>query len=119
MVQRAYHPVLTRAEIAALAPLATRLAADGDAIAARLVAKTAADLSGLALHAARRLFAADEKFDLVAAGGLINAGEMILGPLRAAFAREFPRVELRVGSEDPAIAVAKLARFDMTHEMEE
>jgi glucosamine kinase len=119
MVQRAYHPALTRAEIAALAPLATRLASEGDAIASRLVAKAAADLSGLALHAAHTMFSPDERFDLVAAGGLINAGEMILGPLRAAFARDFPQVELRIGSEDPAIAVANLARFDMTHKLEE
>jgi N-acetylglucosamine kinase-like BadF-type ATPase len=119
MVQRAYHPTLTRSEIAALAPLATRLAAEGDVIAARLVAKTAADLCSLALHAARSLFTSEECFDLVAAGGLFNAGEMIVGPLRAAFAHAYPRVELRIGIEAPAIAVANLARFDMKDELEE
>ena len=119
MVARAYHPTLTRAEIAALAPLATRLAREGDEIAARLVAKTAADLRALALFAARQLFQPDESFHLVAAGGLLSAGDLILSPLREAFARAFPLVELRVGSEDPALAVAKLARFDMRRELEE
>jgi N-acetylglucosamine kinase len=118
MVTRAYHPPLTRAEIAALAPLVTRLAAEGDLIAQNLVAKTAGDLAALGLHAARSLFGPLENFNFVAAGGLLNAGEMILNPLRAAITASYPLVELKVGWEDPAIALAGLARYDLEHKEE-
>jgi N-acetylglucosamine kinase-like BadF-type ATPase len=113
MVERAYHPPLTRADIAALAPLATRLAEEGDELAACLVAKTAADLSALALHAARSLFAENERFEVVAAGGMINAGPLILEPLWREFRAAFPQVEVRVGLQDPAISLAQLARHDL------
>jgi N-acetylglucosamine kinase-like BadF-type ATPase len=90
----------------------TRLAAEGDPAAARITAKVARDLASLALHAARRLFTPQESFDLVAAGGLLNAGEMILGPLRAGLAEEFPRARLLIGTEAPAVALGRLVIHD-------
>jgi N-acetylglucosamine kinase-like BadF-type ATPase len=110
MVQRAYHPSLTRAEIAALAPIASRLAAEGDEMAIGLVNRAANDLAALALHAAQTLFDRDDDFNLVIAGGMTRAGESILAPIRRAFRQAFPRVEPRVGAEDPALALANLAR---------
>lgn len=109
MVERAYHPPLTRSEIAALAPIATRLAAEGDELAASLVARTANDLAGLAVYTAQALFRENEHFDLVVAGGMTRAGDLILDPLRRAFRAAFPQVLLQVGEEDPALALAKLA----------
>jgi len=109
LVHLAYQKPLSRAEIAALASVVTGLAAQGDALALRIVAKVAGDLAALALHAARQLFTAEESFAVAAAGGLLNAGAMIVDPLRLGLEREFPRARLVIGSEAPAIALGKLA----------
>jgi N-acetylglucosamine kinase-like BadF-type ATPase len=116
LVRVAYSGPLSRAEIAALAPLVTELAGQGDVIAQRLVAKTAADLAWLGLHTARALFTAQESFPVVLAGGLVNAGEMIFGPLRAGLAVQFPLAQLVIGFADPAVALARLAQVDLNQE---
>lgn len=113
LVRIAYGRPLTRAEIAALAPLATSLAESGDPIAARITAQTAEDLAGLALHAARCFFAPQESFPLVAAGGMVAAGDLILGSLRRQLARDFPQASLVIGNEDPAVSLARLALYDL------
>ena len=115
LVRTAYSGPLSRAEIAALAPLVTGLASQGDEIALRLVAKTAADLAGLGLHAAHSLFSPQENFAMAVAGGLTLAGDMILGPLRAGLAAQFPLAQFVVGTVDPAVALARLAQFDFLH----
>jgi N-acetylglucosamine kinase-like BadF-type ATPase len=113
LVHLAYQKPLTRAEIAGLAEVVTRLAAEGDPLAGRITAKVAADLAALALHAARQLFTPPESFDLAAAGGLLNAGELILAPLRAGLAAEFPLARLVIGTEAPAVALGRLALEDL------
>lgn len=114
LVRLAYQKPLSRAEIASLAGVVTRLAAEGDAPALRIVAKVSGDLAALALHAARQLFNGEESFDVAASGGLLNAGEMILGPLRAGLAQEFPNARLVVGNEAPAVALGQLALYDIS-----
>jgi N-acetylglucosamine kinase len=115
MVHLAYQKPLSRAEIAALAVLVTRLASEGDGIACRIVEKAAGDLAGLGLHAARQLFQQNEVFPVVAAGGLCNSGEMILKPLRDGLAQEFPGASFLVGSEAPAVALGRLALDGLTN----
>ncbi len=114
MVALAYHKPLSRAEIAALAPVVARLAAQDDPLAAQLTAQAAADLAALALHAARSLFQPDEHFDVVVAGGLTNAGDRMLGPMRQRLAQEFPRALFTVGTEAPAVALGRLAQARRT-----
>ena len=115
LVRLAYQKPLTRAEIAGLAAVVTRLAAEGDPLASRISAKVANDLAALALHAARQLFSPPESFDLAAAGGLLNAGELILRPLRAGLAAEFPHARLVIGTEPPAVALGRLAIENILH----
>ena len=93
--------------------MVTGLAASGDVLAGRLVDKVASDLAALALHAARRLFTPPETFVVAAAGGLVNAGERVLAPLRAGFALEFPLASLRIGEADPAVALGRQALADL------
>jgi len=112
LVRLAYQKPLSRAEIAGLACVVTRLAGEGDALALRIVAKVSNDLAALALHAARRLFSPEERFEVAAAGGLLNAGEMILNPLRAGLAQEFPQARVVVGTQAPAVALGRLALYD-------
>ena len=113
LVRLAYQKPLSRAEIAGLAGLVTGLAAQGDPLARRITAKVAGDLASLALHAARQLFQAGEAFDLAAAGGLFNAGELILAPLRENLSAQFPLARLTLGAEAPAAALGKLALYDI------
>jgi glucosamine kinase len=110
LVRLAYHKPLTRAEIAALAPVVTRLAAAGDPLAAQLVAQIAADLAALTLHAARSSFESNERFDVVVAGGLTKAGDLLLRPVRQRLAQEFSGATFAVGIEAPAVALGRLAQ---------
>ena len=113
LIQMAYQKPLSRAEIATLAVIVTRLAQQGDLLALRITAKVSADLKALALHAARSLFIPAETFDLVLAGGLANAGELVLAPLRQGLAQEFPRAVFHIGNEAPAVALGRLALYDL------
>jgi N-acetylglucosamine kinase-like BadF-type ATPase len=116
LTQLVYKKPMSRAEIAALAVVVTRLAASGDVIARRIVDQAADDLTGLMLHAARRLFGRDEAFPVAVGGGLFNAGEMILAPVRDGLAKEFPKARLVLGQEAPAVALGRLALHDIAHE---
>ncbi len=109
LIELAYHPPLGRAEVARIAPVVTALAAAGDPLAVRLTAQVAADLADLALHAARRLFQPDEVFAVAVAGGLTNAGDLLLAPLAERLAAEFPHAAFHVGREAPAVALGRLA----------
>jgi N-acetylglucosamine kinase len=109
LVSLAYRKPLSRAETASFAPMVARLAQEGDAAALRLAGKVAGDLASLALDACRRLFEPTETFDLVIAGGLTHAGDLVLGPLRQALAEEFPQARFTIGEEQPAVALGRLA----------
>lgn len=114
MIELAYRKPLSRAEIASVACLVTRLAREGDPAAQQITTQVVIDLSNLMLHASRRLFMPREVFDVVIGGGMVNAGEMILGPLRSRLAAEFPQAALRVGSESPAVALGRLDLFNQS-----
>jgi N-acetylglucosamine kinase-like BadF-type ATPase len=109
LVHLAYQKPLSRAEIAGLAVVITRLAQQEDSAALRICAKAAGDLAELGLHAARQLFQPEEVFQVVTAGGMTTAGELLLGSFQQGLAREFPRAELHIGTEPPAAALGRLA----------
>lgn len=115
LVQLAYHKPLTRPDIAGLAVEVTRLAAAGDALAGQIVQATADDLTRLVIHAARALFVREEAFPIAAAGGLFNAGDLLLHPLQNGLAEFFPHATLLLGHESPAVALARLAYDDLIH----
>lgn len=109
----AYQKPLTRPEIAGLAPIATRLAYEGDTVALQIVQRVAADLADLALFTASSLFSQEESFDVAIAGGLMNAGSLILDPLAKRLATTFPQARLTVGQEEPAVALGLLLLHDL------
>ena len=119
LVRLAYQKPLSRADIAGLAPVVSRLALEGDPLARRIISKAADDLAALALFAARKLFSAEEAFDVVIAGGLVKAGELILASLRNKLGEEFPKSSLKVGSEQPALALGRLSLHDIAQGKEE
>ena len=109
MYDLAYHNPISRAEIAKLAILVSGLASEGDLVALRIMNKTANDLADLVLSATRIVFKTHEVFNVAAAGGLLNAGDLILEPLRQKLANEFPNARLIVGEEEPAVALGRFA----------
>ena len=116
LIQIAYHKPLSRADVARLAPIVTRLATEDDLVAQRIVRKVANDMAALALHVVRKIFDPQETFDVVAAGGLLNAGEMIIKPLRDGLVQDFPNVRFLIGTEEPAVALGRLALYDLSHQ---
>lgn len=116
LVLLAYQKPLNRAEIAGVAKVVTRLAVEGDPLALRITLKVSEDLAALAIHAIRSLFQPAEAFDVVIAGGLINAGELVLAPLKRSLTEEFPLARFNIGDEQPAVALSKLAFFDLHQE---
>ncbi len=116
MIELAYQKPLSRAEIARVAMVVSELAVKKDPLATQIVKKVCADLTALALHTARQLFSPQEKFDVVFAGGLLNAGSIIIQPVRRSIKREFPQANLIIGREQPAVALGKLAIFDLSKE---
>ncbi len=118
MIYLAYQKPLSRADVAGVAATVSALAAAGDELALRLTRKVADDLANLALHAARRLFSPAERFDMVVAGGITRAGDLLLGELRRRLAAEFPLAFFQIGSEAPALAIGRLALADLSHQEE-
>lgn len=114
LVQLAYQKPLSRAEIASLAPRVVHLAQEDDLLARRILEKAANDLASLTLFVAQKLFYEDEVFDVVTAGGLVRAGEPVLGALRGRLAEAFPQAILRVGTEEPAVALGRLALYELS-----
>jgi N-acetylglucosamine kinase-like BadF-type ATPase len=115
MYDLAYHHPISRADIARLAILVSRLASEGDLVALRIMDKVANDLADLVLSVTRVVFEPYETFPLAAAGGLLNAGELILAPLRKKLADEFPNAQLIIGKEEPAVALGRFALYNNFH----
>lgn len=83
---------MARREIAALAPLVTAAAADGDEVARSLIEQGADQLALMVATVANRLsFAATPgKIPVVITGGLTKAGSVFIAPLQHAIQRRAP-----------------------------
>ena len=97
--------------------MVTRLADLGDPLAKMIVEKTVADLAALVLSAAGRLFTPGEAFDVAMAGGLINAGALILGPLQQTLVAAYPHITFKTGSAAPAEALGRLILHNLKEEV--
>ena len=119
LIQLAYQKPLSRNEIAGIAPIVTHLAAQKDLAAIQITQKVSSDLADLALHAVRQLFVPSDGFDLVVAGGLTHAGDLVTAALQAGLAQEFPRSNFHIGVEDPATALGRLALYHLSNRQEQ
>jgi N-acetylglucosamine kinase-like BadF-type ATPase len=84
IMQRLYVQGLTKAEIAALAPVVIRAAEAGDPSAASLIKEGMRQLAECVAAVARRLGWATDPSEVALAGGLFGAGESVTGPLQRA-----------------------------------
>jgi N-acetylmuramic acid 6-phosphate etherase len=107
LIRSVYQSSSPRTTIAELAPLVVSVARDGDGIARQIVARAGEILGQLACAVARRL-ALGSDATVIGTGGLFQAGDLVVAPLR----RSLDRVGLddfRLLDAEPAIGALRLA----------
>ena len=109
MLHRLYVQGMTRAEIAQLAPLVLQTARAGDAIALDLLRTGAAEMAETVLAVARHLNFAERPCELALAGGLFQAGDVVIEPLQAAVTRRMPHCSVALAECPPVVGACLLA----------
>jgi N-acetylglucosamine kinase-like BadF-type ATPase len=97
-------------QIASLARLVADAAAEGDAVARDILAQAGRDLGELAASVIHKLGLESKTFRVAYVGSVFNAGDCVLGPLRAAVLKVAPRAEVGPPLRPPEIGAVKLAR---------
>lgn len=100
--------VLKQALTAGFAPEVSKAACAGDAVAIEIIQSAGAELGELAAFAAGRVFAREDEFPVVLAGGVFNAGELVIDPIRRMLADRFPNARIVIATMRPGEAVARL-----------
>jgi N-acetylglucosamine kinase-like BadF-type ATPase len=96
-------------EIAGVAPLVGRAAAEGDAVARALIATGADELAGAAISVARRLNLAGAPFALPLAGGIFRSIPEMRAAVIERLATHAPAAVPRVLEVEPATGAVRLA----------
>jgi N-acetylglucosamine kinase-like BadF-type ATPase len=112
MMHRVYVDKLSTTEVAALAPIVTAAAVEGDAVAQGIIQKGVETLSECVETLARRLNlgqAGHGAVEVVLVGGLLRAGAVITGPLYAAIRARVPGCILTMPELPPVIGAGLLA----------
>jgi N-acetylglucosamine kinase-like BadF-type ATPase len=107
LIRVIYQAQAPRMTVATLAPLVVEVARSDDAIARQILTRAGHELGKLARAVARRLGMGSEAI-VVATGGMLSAGDLILDPLREELARA-GLCDLRVLDREPAIGALRLA----------
>jgi N-acetylglucosamine kinase-like BadF-type ATPase len=91
------------------APTIIRAAEDGDAVARSLLARAGETLGGTAAHVVTKLGMCDIEFELVLAGGMFRAGDLITHALEACVRAAAPGVLVSRLEAQPVVGSALLA----------
>jgi N-acetylglucosamine kinase-like BadF-type ATPase len=108
LLNRLYVVGISRAELAALAPMVVREAMDGDKTAQALVQRGAFEVGELVEAVARKLDMT-EGVEVCIAGGLLNTGPLIFDAYQAAIRRRLPSADVKTAEHPPVIGAALLA----------
>jgi N-acetylglucosamine kinase-like BadF-type ATPase len=112
LIRVVYQARAPRSTIATLAPLVVEVAAADDATARQILERAGRELGKLARAVARRL-GLHGRTTVVATGEMLDAGPLLLEPLRAELARA-NLLDLRVLDREPAIGALRLATRNET-----
>ncbi len=107
-ISKIYQPDFDRGRMAKLAPLVFEAAANGDAVAQRLLAETGFAL-GNHVRAALQKFERQQSIPLVLLGGLFRRREMLLPSFWQALGNQKERVQIVEARFPPVIGAALLA----------
>ncbi|HEU5103359.1 MAG TPA: BadF/BadG/BcrA/BcrD ATPase family protein, partial [Roseiflexaceae bacterium] len=108
IMHRLYVSGMSRAEIAALAPLVVSAAREMDAVATQLIRQGVSDLADCVLAVARRLGMADAPCELALVGGLFQAHDVVMPLFRAALRERLPACEISACELPPVLGACLL-----------
>ena len=109
IMHRLYVTGMSRAEVASLAPLVIRAARERDPVALSLLEQGASDLAEIVNAVAIKLNFIGQHCELALVGGLFNAGDIVLSPLRIAIQNQLPDCRIIFAELPPASGAALLA----------
>lgn len=95
--------------IAGFAREVSKAANAGDQAAIEILESAGEVLGELAAFVARKVFAEDDSFPFVLAGGVFNMGTLVLDPIRCVLRPQFPKARIVIGEMRPGEAAARLA----------
>ncbi len=107
VLNRLYVVGISRAELAALAPMVVREAMAGDTAALGIVQKGADDVAELVEAVARKLEMRAPEVCIV--GGLLNTGPIIFESYRTTMLRRVPTADIKTAEQPPVMGAALLA----------
>jgi N-acetylglucosamine kinase-like BadF-type ATPase len=106
---RLYTQGISKAEIAAFAPLVIEAAAAGDAMATQLIEHGTHDLAKMVAAVARHFGWVSLRCEVTLTGGLWRAGEAVISPFRRALAEELPQAVIVMPELPPVLGACVLA----------
>lgn len=101
---------LPREQLAGFAAEVSGAAKDGDQAALEIIQYAADSLAADALFLTRKLFSAGHAFPVVLSGGVFNAGDLIVNPIRDTILRHFPNATVLRTEVPPVVGAARIAR---------
>lgn len=114
ITRRVYRDNLPRHVLAGFAVRVSRAADAGDRVAQRILREAGETLGDDVLVVARRLFTPEEAFPVVLGGGVFQAGEWVIAPLRERVLAEYPKAQIILPDVSPAVGLARLALTEIT-----
>jgi N-acetylglucosamine kinase len=109
IMRRLYHDGMSRAEIAALAPLVIEVAAAGDAIAGEIITRGVNELALMVKTVAEKLEFRLDKVLVSVTGGVAQTGPIYKEPLYAGIRRYVPTAQIVEPKLPPVLGAALLA----------
>lgn len=109
ILHRLYVVGISRAELAALAPMVVREAMAGDEAALGIVQRGGEDVSELVAAVAARLGMAGSQPEVCLVGGLLNTGPIVLATYTSAILCRLPDAQVKTAEQPPVIGAAILA----------
>ncbi|MGB9619298.1 MAG: BadF/BadG/BcrA/BcrD ATPase family protein, partial [Armatimonadota bacterium] len=110
VVGKLSRPRIQQPLIAGFAAMVSEAANAGDEAAIEIIIDAGKALGELAAFVAGRVFEREDTFPVVLAGGVFNAGDLLIDPLKAVMAPQFPKAEFTIAKMSPGEAVARLVR---------
>ncbi|MEW6210798.1 MAG: BadF/BadG/BcrA/BcrD ATPase family protein, partial [Acidobacteriota bacterium] len=96
-------------EISSLAEVVSETARRGDSVAREILASAGRELGALAASVIEKLGMREDQFRVACVGGVFEAGEFVLAPLRDEVLKIAPRAEVGPPLSPPTIGAARIA----------
>ena len=109
IMRHIYMEGMSRAETAALGSLVIEAAQAGDQVALEIIGRGAQDMADCILAVARHLDFISSECELALTGGVFQAGDVVVQPLREAVLERLPRCRITLAELPSAVGACLLA----------